>query len=65
MKITGMTLALFARDDIPTTSYGRHTGEFKGSSESGLGTKLDFYLIVWKEISEEKQPPWLRRPLRP
>jgi L-alanine-DL-glutamate epimerase-like enolase superfamily enzyme len=38
MKITDCTLTLFAWDDIPTTSYGRHTGHFKGSSELGLLT---------------------------
>jgi L-alanine-DL-glutamate epimerase-like enolase superfamily enzyme len=38
MKITDCTLTLFAWDDIPTTSYGTHTGHFKGSSELGLLT---------------------------
>jgi L-alanine-DL-glutamate epimerase-like enolase superfamily enzyme len=38
MKITDCTLTLFAWDDIPTTSYGKHTGHFKGSSELGLLT---------------------------
>ena len=36
MKITDLTLTLFAWDDIPATTYGRHTGKFQGSSELGL-----------------------------
>jgi L-alanine-DL-glutamate epimerase-like enolase superfamily enzyme len=38
MKITDCTLELFAWDDIPGTTYGRHTGHFRGSSELGLLT---------------------------
>ncbi|MCH8884789.1 MAG: mandelate racemase, partial [SAR324 cluster bacterium] len=38
MKITGVTLTLFAWDDIPATTYGRHTGEFSRKSELGLLT---------------------------
>ena len=38
MKITDMTLTLFAWDDIPPTSYGQHTGKFSGQSELGLLT---------------------------
>jgi L-alanine-DL-glutamate epimerase-like enolase superfamily enzyme len=38
MKITDCTLTLFAWDDIPATTYGRHTGRFSGSSELGLLT---------------------------
>jgi L-alanine-DL-glutamate epimerase-like enolase superfamily enzyme len=38
MKITDVTLTLFSWEDIPATTYGRHTGEFKGSSELGLVT---------------------------
>ena len=36
MKITDVTLTLFAWDDIPTTTYGRHTGKFGGKSQLGL-----------------------------
>jgi L-alanine-DL-glutamate epimerase-like enolase superfamily enzyme len=38
MKITDVTLTLFAWSDIPVTSYGRHTGRFSGSSDLGLLT---------------------------
>jgi L-alanine-DL-glutamate epimerase-like enolase superfamily enzyme len=38
MKITDVTLTLFAWKDIPATSYGRHTGRFSGSSDLGLLT---------------------------
>jgi L-alanine-DL-glutamate epimerase-like enolase superfamily enzyme len=38
MKITDVTLTLFAWNDIPATSYGRHTGRFSGSSDLGLLT---------------------------
>jgi L-alanine-DL-glutamate epimerase-like enolase superfamily enzyme len=38
MKITEVTLALFAWEDIPATRYGRHTGKFMGRSELGLLT---------------------------
>ena len=40
MKITDVTLTLFAWDDIPATSYGRHTGKFGGRSQLGLLTVL-------------------------
>ena len=36
MKITNVTLELFAWDDIPATSYGSHTGRFVGRSDLGL-----------------------------
>ncbi len=36
MKITDVTLTLFAWDHIPTTRYGQHTGQFGGSSQLGL-----------------------------
>jgi L-alanine-DL-glutamate epimerase-like enolase superfamily enzyme len=36
MKITDVTLTLFAWDDIPVTSYGGHTGQFSGASRLGL-----------------------------
>lgn len=36
MKITEVTLTLFAWDDIPATSYGAHTGKFSGASKLGL-----------------------------
>jgi L-alanine-DL-glutamate epimerase-like enolase superfamily enzyme len=36
MKITDVTLTLFAWDDIPVTLYGSHTGHFGGSSQLGL-----------------------------
>ena len=36
MKITDVTLTLFAWDDIPATTYGSHTGRFGGKSQLGL-----------------------------
>ncbi len=36
MKITDVTLTLFAWDDIPPTIYGTHTGRFSGQSALGL-----------------------------
>jgi L-alanine-DL-glutamate epimerase-like enolase superfamily enzyme len=38
MKITDAQLTLFAWDDIPATTYGRHTGRFSGASQLGLLT---------------------------
>jgi L-alanine-DL-glutamate epimerase-like enolase superfamily enzyme len=38
MKITEATLTLFGWDDIPSTTYGRHTGRFAGKSQLGLLT---------------------------
>jgi L-alanine-DL-glutamate epimerase-like enolase superfamily enzyme len=38
MKITDVSLTLFAWKDIPATSYGRHTGRFSGASDLGLLT---------------------------
>ena len=36
MKITDVTLTLFAWDNIPSTTYGTHTGQFAGNSALGL-----------------------------
>jgi L-alanine-DL-glutamate epimerase-like enolase superfamily enzyme len=36
MKITDVTLTLFAWDNIPSTSYGAHTGRFSGETKLGL-----------------------------
>ena len=36
MKITDVTLTLFAWSDIPSTQYGRHTRRFGGQSQLGL-----------------------------
>jgi L-alanine-DL-glutamate epimerase-like enolase superfamily enzyme len=36
MKITDVTLTLFAWDNIPATTYGSHTGRFGGASQLGL-----------------------------
>jgi hypothetical protein len=36
VKITDLTLTLFAWEGIPPTQYGRHTGRFGGSSQLGL-----------------------------
>jgi L-alanine-DL-glutamate epimerase-like enolase superfamily enzyme len=36
MKITDVTLTLFAWKDIPATTYGSHTGSFRGDSTLGL-----------------------------
>jgi L-alanine-DL-glutamate epimerase-like enolase superfamily enzyme len=38
VKITDVTVTLFAWDDIPATTYGRHTGRFSGKSQLGLVT---------------------------
>jgi L-alanine-DL-glutamate epimerase-like enolase superfamily enzyme len=38
VKITDVTLTLFAWDNIPATTYGRHTGKFGGQSQLGLLT---------------------------
>jgi len=38
MKITDVHLTLFAWDDIPATTYGRHTGKFSGKSQLALVT---------------------------
>ena len=38
MKITDVTLTLFAWGGIPPTQYGRHTGKFGGTSQLGLVT---------------------------
>src|SRR5512132_2474215 len=38
MKITDVHLTLFGWDDIPATTYGRHTGRFSGKSQLGLVT---------------------------
>ncbi len=36
MKITDVTLTLFAWDNIPATTYGAHSGRFSGQSALGL-----------------------------
>ncbi len=36
MRITDVTLTLFAWDGIAPTSYGKHTGQFGGQSQLGL-----------------------------
>ena len=36
MKITDVTLTLFAWEDIPPTTYNEHTGTFRGTSQLGL-----------------------------
>jgi L-alanine-DL-glutamate epimerase-like enolase superfamily enzyme len=36
MKVTDVTLTLFAWEGIPATSYGSHTGKFSGGSKLGL-----------------------------
>jgi len=38
LKITDLTVTLFAWDDIPPTRYAAHTGRFSGSSRLGLVT---------------------------
>src|SRR5437762_4568821 len=38
MKITDVHLTVFGWDDIPATTYGRHTGKFSGKSQLGLVT---------------------------
>ena len=38
MKISDVTLTLFAWPGIPPTTYGRHTGRFSGESQLGLLT---------------------------
>ena len=36
MKITDVTLTLFAWTDIPATTYGRHTGRFSGKDRKSV-----------------------------
>ena len=36
MKITDVTLTLIGWDNIPATTYGRHTGRYSGQSQLGL-----------------------------
>lgn len=36
MKITDVTLTLFAWEGIPATTYNLHTGTFQGKSQLGL-----------------------------
>ena len=36
MKVTDVTLTLFAWEGIPATTYNRHTGTFQGRSQLGL-----------------------------
>jgi len=36
VKITDVTLTLFTWENIPATTYGRHTGKFGGQSQLGL-----------------------------
>ena len=38
MRITDVTIRLFAWEGIPATQYGRHTGAFSGRSDLGLVT---------------------------
>jgi L-alanine-DL-glutamate epimerase-like enolase superfamily enzyme len=38
MKVTDVSLTLFAWDDIPATRYAAHTGRFSGASQLGLVT---------------------------
>ena len=38
MKVTDVTLTLFAWGGSPPTQYGRHTGRFAGTSQLGLLT---------------------------
>ena len=38
MKITDVTVTLFAWDNIPATTYGRHTGRIASKSDVGLVT---------------------------
>jgi L-alanine-DL-glutamate epimerase-like enolase superfamily enzyme len=38
MKITDVSLTLFTWEDIPTASYGKHTGVFGGTADLGLLT---------------------------
>jgi hypothetical protein len=61
VKISDVTLTLFAWGGIPPTFYGRHTGWFSGQSQlglltirtddvhamngPGLGARIDFDLI--------------------
>lgn len=38
MKITDVTVTIFAWEGIPATQYGRHSGRFAGRSDLGLVT---------------------------
>ena len=41
MKITDVTLTLFAWDNIPATTYGQHTARPTGKSDLGLLRLVD------------------------
>jgi len=71
MKITDVTLTLFAWDDIPPTRYSANTGRFSGSSELGLltiatdeGLEGNAFLgSAWAPASQDA--PRLMRYLKP
>ena len=49
MKITDVTLTLFAWDNIPPTTYGSHSGQFAGASALGIATVSPF--CSWSTLS--------------
>ena len=60
MKITDLTLSLFAWDGIPATSYGAHSGKFSGSSVLGLlaiETDAAVAHSTWASASSREAPP--------
>jgi L-alanine-DL-glutamate epimerase-like enolase superfamily enzyme len=57
MKITDVTLTLFAWDNIPATTYGRHTGKFQGQSDLGLlALKTDAGLVGHAFLGSAQRP---------
>ena len=56
MKITDVSLTLFAWDDIPATQYGLHS-KFSGSSALGL-------LRLVPTTGSRDTPSWARRRTR-
>ena len=58
MKITDITVTLFAWDDIPATQYGRHSGRFAGKSDLGLVTiKTDQGVEGHAFLGSSSRPP--------
>ncbi len=57
MKITDITVTLFAWDGFPATQYGRHTGRFVGASDLGLVTiQTDQGLVGHSFIGSASRP---------
>ena len=64
MKITDVTLTLFAWDDIPPTQYGQHS-RFAGSSALGLLRLVTDQGIEGNAfLGSASRPTWRRRSRR-